>query len=102
MKKKAYPLHVEKADDSRLYVRWSDHHESFYPVADLRRACVCAQCVDEMSGQPILNPADVPDTVKPVKVSSLGRYALAVDWTDGHTSSIYSWAKLRELANLEV
>ncbi len=35
-----------------------------------------------------------------VKVRSLGRYALAIDWTDGHNSSIYSWERLQSLADM--
>ena len=52
--------------------------------AELRLACGCAQCVDEMTGQPRLNPASVSKDVWPQNIAPVGRYALHFDWSDGH------------------
>ena len=97
---KVTPKLIEKADGRNLRIVWSDDREFNYDVVELRRACPCAHCVDELTGAQILKPEDVADTVRPVKVRSMGRYALAINWTDGHSSSIYSWRKLRALAGL--
>jgi len=55
----------------------------------LRLACRCAQCVDEFSGRPVLDPASIPQGVSPVSVEETGNYARTFVWTDGH-SSIFS------------
>jgi Mrp family chromosome partitioning ATPase/DUF971 family protein len=63
--------------------------------ASLRRQCRCALCVDEMSGAPKLDPASVAESIKPVKMSPVGNYALQVDWSDGHPS-LYPYRKFVE------
>ncbi len=92
------PVSVEKAGPRTLRVAWSDGLKSDIDVVELRRRCPCAHCVDEFTRRPLLKPEDVSDTVRPVRVRSLGRYALSVDFSDGHSSSIFSWDLLRGLA----
>jgi ATP-binding protein involved in chromosome partitioning len=99
MKKKINPISITKADDTTLTIAWSDDLVTNHNVLDLRKACQCAHCVDEMTREQILKPEDVSNTVRPIKVKTLGRYALTMNWTDGHGSSIYSWNKLRALAD---
>ena len=95
------PTQIEKKDEKHLHIVWNDGQSYDYNVVELRRACPCAQCVDEMTGIQILKPEDVPETVRPVKVRTMGRYALSINWTDGHSSSIYSWNKLRRLTGID-
>jgi DUF971 family protein len=64
----------------------------------LRRACKCARCVDEMSGEQLLRPDSVKSDIKPVNMKRRGNYAVAIDWSDGHTSSIYPYAQIVTLA----
>jgi ATP-binding protein involved in chromosome partitioning len=97
----AQPQSIEKKDARTLNIVWSDGQATPYDVVALRRACVCAHCVDEMTRAQILKPEQVSESVRPVKVRNLGRYALVVDWTDGHSSSIYSWPYLRKIAQLQ-
>jgi len=86
-----FPKAVEKGSEKKLSITWSDGVKQDIDVVALRRACVCAHCVDEITRQQILKPGDVAETVRPIRVRNLGRYALVIDWTDGHASSIYSW-----------
>lgn len=62
--------------------------------ADLRRRCRCAACVDEHTGAQILKPEDVPDDVVPLSIEKMGNYAVAVQWSDGHNSSIYPYDRM--------
>ncbi len=59
--------------------------------ANLRRACRCALCVEEMSGKQILQPEDVSENVYPTGITPMGNYAVAIAWSDGHSSSIYPY-----------
>jgi DUF971 family protein len=64
------------------------------PAAELRRACRCARCVDEMTGRPLLQPESVPDTIQPTVMTRRGNYAVAINWSDGHQSSIYPYSQI--------
>jgi len=64
--------------------------------AELRRSCRCAACVEELTGRQILKDSDVSDTIKPLRMSSTGNYALSVDWSDGHRS-LFPYRQIRKL-----
>ncbi len=66
--------------------------------ADVRRACRCAHCIEEFSGRPLLDPASVPDNIYPRSITPMGNYAVAISWSDGHSSSIYPYDQLLKLA----
>jgi ATP-binding protein involved in chromosome partitioning len=91
------PKQIRQAGKSELAITWQDGHESRYKVRDLRLACGCAVCVDEWTGEERLDPASVPDDVRPVKIESVGRYALQIQWSDGHEAGIYPFRRLRAL-----
>lgn len=91
------PREIQQAGPSQLKIVWSDAHESVYYVPDLRRACRCAECIDEWTGKPTLDPASVSNDVKPTRINPVGRYAIQFEWTDGHSTGIYTYEMLREL-----
>lgn len=95
--KQIIPLEIRQAGDYELAIRWADGHESIYPCDDLRKACRCANCVDELSGIPRLNPAEIPDDIQPVQIQSVGRYGIKIDWDDGHNTGIYGFQYLRKI-----
>jgi DUF971 family protein len=35
--------------------------------------------------------------VRPVAIRPVGRYAIQIDWSDGHTTGIYPFDRLRSL-----
>jgi len=68
------------------------------PPRQLRLQCRCATCVDEFTGEPLLEQARVPSDVQPTLVRELGNYAVAVKWSDGHSSSVYTLQQLSSIA----
>jgi len=93
----ARPKSIRKEDEFHLHIVWDDGHESSYNTAALRRACPCAGCVDEWTGEALLDPLAVLDSVKPVRVEPVGHYAIRIVWDDGHDSGIYTFENLRAL-----
>ena len=81
-----------------IRVAFADDQSTTLSPAAVRRACRCASCVEEMTGQPLLDPASVPEDIYPTSITPMGNYAVAVAWSDGHNSSIYPYEALRELA----
>ena len=92
------PARIAQQDARTLAIEWADGQRSEYDVRALRLACACAQCVDEWSGEGRLDPARVPDDVHPLRIEAVGRYALQIEWSDGHAAGIYPYRRLRELA----
>ncbi|MBI3097948.1 MAG: P-loop NTPase [Planctomycetes bacterium] len=80
-----------------LDLKWDDGHRSRIGYRRLRLECPCAACIDEWTREPRLDPKSVPELVHPIEVSSVGRYALAFKWSDGHSSGIYTFQRLRDL-----
>ncbi len=90
------PVEVGRANLHDVRVRWDDRHESLFPARDLRLLCPCAACVSEDTGERILVPTQVPVGVQPLRIEAVGRYAIQVFWSDGHSSGIYSFDYLME------
>ena len=80
---------------SKITFKWGDGHETAYPTRDLRMACRCASCIDEMSGRPLLDPATVVPTIRAKSIDLVGQYAISISWSDGHSSGIYNFRDLR-------
>jgi len=91
------PTAIRQAGPRTLAIVWADGRESRYDVRELRLACGCAVCIDEWTGEGRLDPASVPADVHPIRIEPVGRYAIQVEWSDGHSSGIYPFRRLREL-----
>jgi ATP-binding protein involved in chromosome partitioning len=91
------PASLGQKGPRSLAIVWADGHESVYDVRALRLACGCAVCVDEWTGEGRLDPDAVPEDVHPLEISPVGRYAIQIEWSDGHDTGIYPFERLREL-----
>lgn len=95
------PTAIQQASPTELQITWGDGQVCVYPVADLRRKCPCAACVDEWTGAQLLDPGKIPDSVRPVTINPVGNYAINIEWSDGHKSGIYTFEHLRQLCTAE-
>jgi DUF971 family protein len=93
----AAPREIEKRGDDEVRIVWDDGHASVYRNTDLRFECPCASCIDEWTGVRRLRREDVPEDVRPTGLSLVGNYAAHIDWSDGHSTGIYTWDRLRDL-----
>ncbi|HXN40972.1 MAG TPA: P-loop NTPase [Myxococcaceae bacterium] len=91
------PIGFGRRDPRTLSVLWQDGRRDDLDVRDLRLACMCALCVQEMSGKKMLDPKTVRTDVTPRTITSVGTYAITIAWNDGHGSGIYSFEHLRSL-----
>jgi DUF971 family protein len=91
------PREIMPEGDAGLRITWADGHVCRYTAARLRRACPCAQCVNEWTGQRVLKPETIPAALHIDDIALVGRYALNFRWSDGHETGIYSFRLLREL-----
>lgn len=89
--------------DATLRIVWEDGAEMALNPRDMRLACQCAACRDEMSGKRLLVPESVALDVVPTRIWNVGNYGIGVAFSDGHSSGIYTFKALRamEASDLE-
>jgi DUF971 family protein len=88
------------AGDNTLAVHWSDGHESLYGYRYLRSKCPCATCEEntEVHDEPAgVLPILGQKPLHPERAELVGRYAVQLFWSDGHSSGIYAFSYLRSL-----
>ncbi len=99
----APPSHVDVVKDRGVTLRWPDGAESFLPVALLRRMSPSADA-RELREAIARNPLTVIPGAKgnagPLAIRSaeiVGNYALRLEFSDGHSTGLYTWEYLRGL-----
>lgn len=110
-RKKPTDVKVHVSTGAGVDVAWADGHRSHFDFAFLREECPCATCNDlrnkkqAAAAQGMVSETSGGDAVFPMykpkltarAAKPLGNYALQIDFNDGHSSGIYSYAFLREM-----
>lgn len=91
------PVKIIEENDAEFSIEWSDGRGSRFSAPLLRRACPCAGCVNEWTGEKMLDENSIPDDIKFDSISMVGRYALNFHFSDGHDTGIFSFNYLWEL-----
>ena len=94
---KIIPPKIDLKDRSVTF-GWQNGTESTITYKKLRGNCKCAICIDEHTEEQIQDPQKVSVDIKILEVFPLGNYAISIRWDDGHSSSIYPYKQLKELA----
>jgi DUF971 family protein len=95
--KQVRPTDLALDDAGALRVRWDDGQESRFAPRFLRGRCPCAGCVEEWTGRRTVGEQQIAADIRPRGFQSVGNYAVQIDWSDGHSSGIYSWDYLLKL-----
>jgi len=113
-RKKPADVKVHVSSGAGVDITWADGHTSHYDFPYLREQCPCALCNDERERKeaaahagagasssapagpgatlPIFKPA-----AKAKSARAVGNYAVQIEFTDGHSTGIYSFDYLREI-----
>jgi DUF971 family protein len=83
-------------DEGVLRIVWADREDNL-SFAFLRGECQCAQCVNEWTGERMLDPATIPANISIERMALVGNYAVRIYWSDGHQSGLYTWDRLRSI-----
>jgi len=89
---------IQQKDPHRFTIEWSDGIISEYRLCDLQRICSCARCRDEKTGQTLMDPSSVPDDLRALRITSVGRYALQIFFSTGCSKGIYPFKLLRGMS----
>lgn len=88
--------------DGKMHIIWQDGRHSVYTYWDLRTSCQCADCVDEYSGEKLLDDSTVDKDIYPVQSAYIGNYAIEFLWSDDHSAGIYTFENLRDVIPQEI
>lgn len=91
------PTRVDKHSPTEMLLEWNDGARFALGFVDLRFYCPCAGCVDEHTGQRIIQRSSIGPDIRPTGAQLVGRYALQVHWSDLHATGMYHFDALREL-----
>lgn len=86
-----------KRQDDLIRLTWSDELVCSLKIRDLRIGCPCAFCVNEISGERMVDPAEVPQDIGLHDMQPVGRYAYRLLFDDGHDTGLYTLEALRSL-----
>lgn len=85
--------------DRILELAWPDGLEVRLPFRFLRARCSCAACVNEFTGERMVDVDDIPAGIEIEGAELAGHYALRITWNDRHSSGLYTWDALRRLSD---
>lgn len=88
------------SEDRVLVVDWGEGQQANFPFTFLRAQCQCAHCVNEWTGEQILDVATIPADIAVANLELVGGYAIRIHWTDGHNSGLFTWERLLELSQV--
>ena len=92
------PSTIRRLRKESIEILWNDGHKSLYQNGYLRDHCPCASCRERpVRSLPVLGSGEL----YPVQIGVVGRYAISIQWSDGHDSGIYSYDTLRQLCPCE-
>jgi DUF971 family protein len=105
VRKKPLDVKIHVSAGAGMDIIWSDTHSSHYDFAYLRDKCPCALCNDEREKKSRVAASGSGGAVLPMykpKVTAkgahpVGHYAIQIDFSDGHSTGIFSFEHLREI-----
>jgi DUF971 family protein len=105
-RKKPTDVKVHVKTGAGVDIAWADGHTSHYDFAFLRENCPCATCNDERGKKESQRALNLPaSTLLPMykpkaraqSATQVGNYAIQINFTDGHSTGIFSYDYLRSV-----
>jgi len=96
------PEHIAISKSKGIKIDWKDGHHSEYGLDYLRDKCPCAVCTGAHGTTPRQPQAGNPfqlfkPALKMLAAEPVGSYAIRINWSDGHSSGIYSFDHFRRI-----
>ncbi len=89
---------IKQKNNHAFTIEWSDGLVGDYRLSDLQKCCPCANCTDETTGKRLVDEKSIKHDVKAIRIVSVGRYALRVQFTSGCSTGIYDFDMLYKMA----
>ena len=111
VRKKPASVKIHVSSGAGVDITWSDGHASHYDFAYLREECPCATCNDERNKKQDMGAKAAGGAFNPLPMykpkakaqaaQAMGNYAIHIDFSDGHSTGIYSYEHLRQICPCE-
>jgi DUF971 family protein len=88
---------IEPQNPLEMRFTWETGELYSLPYQELRFHCPCAGCIDEHTGERIVRRETIDASIRPLAAESIGRYAIALRWSDQHSTGIYPYDRLYDL-----
>jgi ATP-binding protein involved in chromosome partitioning len=92
------PLEIVGLGKQEVRFVWAEDDEQLVSARDLRLRCTCAFCQSEVTGERTLDDSAVPGDVSVTHMELTGNYGVNIHFSDGHSTGIYRFREIRELA----
>lgn len=92
------PEKIDPISETVLSIQWENGEKTICFTKTLRRNCPCAICQEKRENRDPLTILD--SSQKHIELTSwryVGNYAIALEWSDGHDTGIYTYEFLRQL-----
>jgi DUF971 family protein len=87
---------VEVDRASHVDILFVDGVRARFELGPLRQACPCADCnARRTRGQSVAAWIDRGEPITVTDAELSGAWGLSLTWSDGHSTGIYAWEKLR-------
>ena len=81
-------------------IGWPSGESFRLPFRFLRGRCPCANCVNEFTGERMVDVNHIPEGIEVVAAELQGNYAMKITWNDRHNTGLFTWEHLRQLCDL--
>lgn len=95
------PTRIEPQDSTTMLLAWNNGEAYTIPYLELRFNCPCASCVDEHTGRRTVRREGLKPEVRVTGVQLVGRYAVQLSFSDGHSTGMYHFDRLFELCQAQ-
>jgi DUF971 family protein len=88
---------IEVDRTKHVFIEFADGVTATFDLAPLRLACPCAECNSRrQQGRSVSVLAETkPEEITITEAAMAGAWGLNLDWSDGHSTGIYAFEKLR-------
>lgn len=97
MKAQASTPRHSQIDPWTIAIHWDGGEEVKLRFSEIQKNCGCAHCMDESSGNRLIDPNSLRDDVSVKAINLVGRYGLQFQFTSGCSTGIYSFDRLRRM-----
>ena len=91
------PKQIQPLGTDQLMIVWEDDRISLLPNTLLQLNCRCAKCVDEMTGEVLIQESQIDASAKLLEVIKVGNYGVRFRWSKGCESGIFTFDHLMKL-----
>lgn len=81
---------LEQLSNYVFQIVWNDEKVSLFRLSDLQKRCPCARCQE-------MDAKEGDKEVRASKISSIGNYALRIDFTSGCSRGVFTFQLLRQI-----